>query len=296
MATMDWMPIARLAIAIAVLLYGSYTDWKTRTASDTCWLAMGIAGLAFLAFEMIDSGEDLTYLLMLVPIGWLFFDLLIDRKGLFESGVNYLPLSLYIVSFAVLGYMFYAFREEAYFWALISIPLMFLVYFILYIVDVVKGGADAKALIALSLLLPIYPIIGAMPLLDLPNDVAQYVMPFSLLALFYGALLTLAVPLYYLVVNLARGDRRFPSMLFGVRMDIAEAKGKFVWPMEYVDGGEIKISSLPKGPESIEDHFASLEAKGLTKIWVTPKIPMLIPITAGVIIAAVVGNVLFLFI
>ena len=144
--------------------------------------------------------------------------------------------------------------------------------------------------------MPVYPIIGSLPIIDLPSDVAQYVMPFSLLSLFYGALLTIVVPLYYLVVNTIRGDRRFPSMLFGVRMDMAEAKSKFVWPMEYVDGEEIKISSLPKGPESIEEHFASLEAKGLTRIWVTPKIPMLIPITVGVIIAAIVGNALFLFI
>jgi preflagellin peptidase FlaK len=290
------MPIARLAIAVAVLIYGSYTDWKTRTASDTCWIVMGIAGLAFLALDILDRGEDLTYLLMLIPIGWLFFDLLIDRKGLFESGINYLPIGLYAVSIAILGYMVYAFNGEAYLWALISIPLLFLLYFILYIFGVIKGGADAKALIALSLLVPTYPILGSLPIVDLPSDVAQYVMPFSLLSLFYGALLTIVVPIYYLLVNIVRGDRKFPSMLFGVRMDMAEAKRKFVWPMEYVDGEEIKISSLPKGPESIEEHFASLEAKGLTRIWVTPKIPMLIPITAGVIIAAVVGNALFLFI
>ena len=122
MANMDWMPIARLAIAVAVLIYGSYTDWKTRTASDTCWIIMGIAGLAFLALDILDRGEDLTYLLMLIPIGWLFFDLLIDRKGLLESGTNYLPLGLYVVSFVILGYMVYSFSGEAYLWALISIP------------------------------------------------------------------------------------------------------------------------------------------------------------------------------
>jgi archaeal preflagellin peptidase FlaK len=292
---MDWMPIARLAVAIAVLFYASYTDWKTRTASDTCWLVMGAAGLVFLAIEIINSGNDLVYLLMLIPIGWIFFDLLIDRDGLFESGINYLPLGLYVISFVILGWMLFSFNGDAFFWALISIPLMFLLYFVLYILDVVKGGADAKALIALSLLIPTYPVIGSIPLVDLPSDVAQYVMPFSLLTLFYGALLTLVVPLYYLVTNIVRGDRRFPSMLFGVRMDISDAKKKFVWPMEYIEGEEVRISSLPKGPESLEEHFASLEAKGLTTIWVTPKIPMLIPMTAGLIIAALLGNVMFLF-
>jgi len=289
------LPIARLGVALAVLLYGSYTDWKSREAPDGCWFVMGGAGLALLAFEMIDGGEDPMYLLMLLPIGWFFFDLLIDRDGLFENGVNIVPVALYAASFAILGWMAYSFIDEPYFWALISIPLMFLLYFVLYIMDVIKGGADAKALIALSLLVPTYPIIESIPLIELPSDVAQYVMPFSLLTLFYGAVLTLVVPLYYFVLNMARGDRRFPSMLVGIRMDIADAKKSFVWPMEYVDGEEIKISSLPKGPESIEEHYAQLEQKGLTRIWVTPKIPMLIPITVGLILAAVFGNLIFAF-
>jgi preflagellin peptidase FlaK len=231
--------------------------------------------------------------LFLLPIGWFFFDLLVDRDGLFEDGINVVPLVLYIASAACVGVLVFKFWNQAYFWELASIPLMFLLYYLLYIVDIVKGGADAKALIAISLLVPTYPIIGPLPLVALPTEMAQFIMPFSLLVLFYGALLTLVIPVYYLFYNLVKGDRKFPTMLFGLRMDTEEAKKKFVWPMEYVDGDEVKISSLPRGPESPEEHYAALESKGLTRIWVTPKIPMLIPITAGIVIATILGNVIF---
>ncbi|QLH75166.1 MAG: prepilin peptidase [Methanomassiliicoccales archaeon] len=290
------MPILRLAVALSALAYGSYTDWRTRTAPDSCWLAMGAAGLIILATEMVEEDWDPALLLMLIPIGWFFFDLLIERRGIFEGGVNVPPLALYVVSMAIIAWFFLDHYHEERFWALLSVPLMFLLYFVLYIIDVIKGGADAKALIALSLLIPWYPVMDGLPLLPLPSDVAQYIMPFSLLTLFYGAILTMVVPVYYFILNMVRGDRRFPSMFFGVRMDISEAKKRFVWPMDYIDGDEVRTSSLPKGPESLEEHFASLESKGLTRIWVTPKIPMLIPLTLGLVIAAVVGNVIFFFI
>lgn len=290
---MDWLPIISVAICFVVLCLASYSDWLTRMASDVYWAILGGAGLAFLGYRIITAGVDPLYLLFLLPIGWFFFDLLVDRDGLFEGGVNLLPVALYIASAVCVGVLVFKFWNQTYFWELASIPLMFLLYYVLYIVDIVKGGADAKALIAISLLVPTYPLIGPFPLVALPTQMAQYIMPFSLLVLFYGALITLVIPVYYLFYNLAKGDRRFPTMLFGLRMDTQEAKNKFVWPMEYVEGDEVKISSLPRGTDSPEEQYAALESKGLTRIWVTPKIPMLIPITAGVVIATILGNVIF---
>jgi len=291
---MDWLPLIRVTIAVAVLCLASYSDWRTRMASDAYWIAMGLVGLALLGWQIWDSGNDPLYLLFLFVVGWFFIDLLWDREGKEGALWRYMPLAMYAVLLVCMGVLIWKFMDQAYLYELITIPAMFLLYFILYLFDVIKGGADAKALMALSLLIPTYPVIGPFPLVALPTFEAQFIMPFSLLILFYGALMTLVIPVYYLIVNLVKGDRLFPAMLFGIRMDLADAKKRFVWPMEYVDGDEIKISSMPKGPESIEEHYASLEAKGLQRIWVTPKIPMLIPITAGIVLAAFIGNVIFI--
>jgi preflagellin peptidase FlaK len=291
---MDWLPIFRVAIAFLVLSLAAYSDWRTRMASDIYWGIMGVAGLLFLGYQILADGADPLYLLLLFPIGWFFFDLLIERKGLFEEGINIVPLALYVVSGLCVAIVLVSFWGQDYLWGIMIIPIMFIVYFLLYILDIIKGGADAKALIALTLMVPAYPEVGNLPLVDIPTQVSQYIMPFSLMVLFYGALFTIAIPIYYLFFNLVRGDRRFPLMLFGIKMDLSEAKNKFVWPMEYVEGDEVKASSMPKGPESLDEHYASLESKGLTRIWVTPKIPMLIPISAGLVFAAFVGNLLFI--
>jgi preflagellin peptidase FlaK len=289
---MDWLSVTRVAIALALLTMAAISDWETRTASDKYWAIMGVAGLALLGSQIVIDDLDPIYLLILLPIGWIFFDMLWDRKGLFEDGVNWLPLMLYVASAACLTFLVALHYDSEDLWALLSIPIMFVVYYLMYIVDIIKGGADAKALIALTLLIPVYPTVGMFPIVPVPEGVSQFVMPFSLLVLFYGALITLAIPIYYIFYNLSKGDRKFPAMVFGRRMDIEEAKKKHVWPMERVEGQEVEVSSVPQS-NPVEEQFAALEAKGMKRIWVTPKIPMLIPITIGLVIAVVVGNIVF---
>ena len=99
---MDWLSVTRVAIALALLTMAAISDWETRTASDKFWAAMGAAGLALLGVQIIMDDLDPLYLLILLPIGWVFFDMLWDRKGILEDGVFWLPLILYIASAACL--------------------------------------------------------------------------------------------------------------------------------------------------------------------------------------------------
>ncbi|MCU0861699.1 MAG: hypothetical protein MUE65_05205, partial [Methanomassiliicoccales archaeon] len=173
--------------------------------------------------------------------------------------------------------------------------IMFVLLMVLYQVDVIKGGADAKALIALSMMFPVYPMIGSFPLIQASSDLFALIFPFSLLVLFNAAILSLVVPLGLLLYNLAKRDVQFPAMLLGYRISIREAKKKFVWPMERVEEGELKFVYFPKEDEENEKILAELSAFGAKRIWVTPKIPFLIFITAGVAVSAIVGNPVLAF-
>jgi preflagellin peptidase FlaK len=203
---------------------------------------------------------------------------------------------MYALGFAILGGMIYLFNSDLYFWKLMIVPIMFLIFILLYQFDIIKGGADAKALIALAILFPLYPLIDTLPLIHLPYDAAQFVLPFPLLILFNAAVLTIAVPVFLLFYNLTMKDVRFPAMLFGYKLPVAEAKNKFVWPMERIENGALKFSVFPKGSEFTAEEFDQLTAAGLKEIWVTPKIPFLIPIAASLLFSVIIGNVLFLLI
>lgn len=293
---MEWTPLLMVAVSFTALALASWADWRTREASDLYWIIIGTAGLAFLALDMILHAPDALYFLFLVPIAVFFFDIFWDRKGIFEEGVNLLPLALYVVAFAVIAFLAFQFNQQQYFWQIMVVPVMFLLFILLYQFDVIKGGADAKALIALSIMFPLYPVIDGLPLIQIPFFSAQFILPFPLLILFNAALLTIAVPVFLLIFNAARGDYRFPAMLFGYKLPVSEAKNKFVWPMERVVDGRTRVSVFPKGEDSPVEQFDQLAAAGITETWVTPKLPFLIPITASLLFSVIIGNIFFLFI
>jgi archaeal preflagellin peptidase FlaK len=293
---MDWLPFVRLGVALAIACFASISDWRKREVSDLHWAVMGIAGLILLAFQIIQDNVDLTYLLFLLPMAWFFFDMLVERRGMFEDGINPLPIALYLGSFAIIAYLLSMFWSEGYMWQLLVIPILFVLFFFLYQFNIIKGGADAKALIALALLIPRYPLLGPFPLIPVSVTASQYVMPFALLVLFNAALLTLTVPVVLFFHNLYRRDFRFPTMFFGYMMDLPRAKEKFVWPMEYIKDGQLKMSVFVRPDEAIEDQINQLEAAGMKRIWVTPKIPFLIPITASLVFSTIVGNIIFLLV
>jgi len=293
---MDWISVLKVAIAFIVLAIAARADWRTREASDLYWMAIGGAGMVFLAAQMLLDGANIAYLAILAPIAWFFLDIFWDRKGMFEDGISPLPLGLYAMAFGLLAVMIYQYNADLYFWKLMIVPMMFLIFILLYQFDIIKGGADAKALIALSIMFPLYPIIEPLPLIDLPYDAAQFVLPFPLLILFNAAIITVIVPILLLFYNLSKKQVRFPAMLLGYRMPIEEARGKFVWPMERVEEGAVKFSVFPPASETVNEDLDKLSAAGLKEVWVTPKIPFLIPIAASLLFSVIVGNLLFLFI
>lgn len=292
---MDWMPIIKVAIAFVILALASWSDWRSRMASDGFWIVMGIFGMVFLAIQIYDAGVSPLYYLFLFPLSVFFFDLFWDRPGLFEKEGEEIALALFISAFIVLGALIVVFWEDMYLWKLMSIPIVFLVIILLYYFDIVKGGADAKALIAIALMFPLYPVFLEFPLITIPSEIVQYFFPFAILVLFNAALFLMIFPISFGFRNVVKGDGKFPLMFFGYRMDIAQARKKFVWSMERVEDGERKTSLFPKDEYEHEEILDQLEAVGADRIWVTPKIPFLIPMTISLLFSVLVGNIFFYF-
>src|SRR5439155_26260358 len=79
---------------------------------------------------------------------------------------------------------------------LYSMPAMILVYQLFYRARILHGGADAKALITLGLLVPTYPNRSPFPLMTLDPRVETFLrltFPFSLVYCVVAAFLFIAV-------------------------------------------------------------------------------------------------------
>jgi preflagellin peptidase FlaK len=169
-------------------------------------------------------------------------------------------------------------------WYLVFIPIMILLIYAFFQMRLLFGGADAKALMALAILIPIQPSIGNYP-------IWTSFWPGSWTVFCNAVLLFLVIPLSLLIYNIMKRNIQFPHVLLGYKMSVEKAKQTFVWPLERIKDGKRKLSYMPKEFDA-DKELAEFEKLGITEIWVTPKIPFMIPLLVGFIVAFFPGDLL----
>jgi len=170
------------------------------------------------------------------------------------------------------------------------------------------GGADAKALICLSLTLPFYPT----NFINWASD-----SPIFPLSVFSNAVIIAALSVVYVLLRNvvwrqrtgkqffegfkeASKGRKFLTLLSGykIRLDKLE-KDEFLYPLEDAqvsETGETKrtLVVFPKDEERgdiVQRIVATAkQEKNIDWVWVTPGLPMLVFITVGLIVALVFGD------
>jgi len=222
----------RLVVGFVILFYASYTDIKTRRASNILWVIMGVVGLIILIVQYFTIGFENIYYLLFIPV------------------------------------------------------MIGLVYVLFYL-RLIMGGADAKAFMALAILVPIKPNFLQFPIFE--GGVIS--MPGPWIILTNSLLLFLFIPLSLCVFNLIKRDIEFPHIFLGYKMSVEKAKQTFVWPLEKIVNGKRKLSVMPKEFDASKE-LLYFEELGFKEIWVTPKVPFMIPILAGFIATFILGDIL----
>jgi len=223
--------IIRLITGVVLLAYTSYTDIKTRRASNILWVIMGIVGAILLVIQYLDGGFPNIWYLAFIPI--------------------------------MIGLMYLFFQMR----------LLF-------------GGADAKALMALAILVPIQPVIEGFPLWK-----PYLSLPGSWIIFANATILFLLIPISLLVINIGKRNLRFPHCFLGYVISVEKAKQTFVWPLEKIKDGKRKLVYMPKNFD-VDEELAEFEKLGIKEIWVTPKIPFMIPLLTGFLAAFILGDIL----
>lgn len=159
----------------------------------------------------------------------------------------------------------------------------------LWWLGLIAGGADAKALMALGVLLPFpFTAEAGLPLLTSP-------MPGAFVVLADSLLLFLAIPLSFFVWNLLHGHLRLPHAFLGLKRPARTVRQGHAWPMEVVDEDgkrRTRLFASRMSTEEIETTFDRVQALGDERVWVTPKIPFMIPLLGGFVLAFLAGDLL----
>ncbi len=278
----------KIIIAISCLLYASYHDLKTRLVPKWIWWFMGIPALIFYGVEAY--GRNPALLIILLPLSGILVEALVERDELSDIRVTWPFFLIYLASFAGFVWGYITMRDEVLFIGALSAVAVSIFFFVLYYTNVIHGAADAKALVMLTLLFYRYPDFTGLFARKLP-DTLSALFPFSLSVLLLASLTVALLPIYFLVFNLMKGDRSFPEMLLGYRLDIESARKRKVWPMLILENVKPRRIILPR--KYMEIDWDALENAGIRDVWVTPKIPFIVPITIGFILALIIGNPMF---
>lgn len=299
------------------LYYYFYSDvdrgWKL-SGKEWGWVVIGVISLAIYivsVFHFNVAGVDKTLLYLLVATFFLFIInevllLLKDRSSriswlilMFLCFISLFYLSMHDQASHQAGLVFAKVSLNQGFMLSTSILLTIIVIYSLYNAGVVMGGADAKALMFVALLMPAYPVVSALSRDTLFFEKLSafpfqaYVFPFAIAILINGALLLLLYPLFFLILNVVRKDLSFPKCLFGYRLETSLFRDRFVWLLEREKDGDNKMALRPLGEREEMKQLESFIAGNVKKVWVQPKIPFLVLMTMGYVIAMIQGNMIY---
>jgi len=252
---------ARIILCLSFLIYASWSDWKTREVSNKVWVILGPLALALTGFQFLFCSSQ--------------------------------PLQLiqsYVLSFVVIS--------------VLAVAVFYAGGF---------GGADAKALMCIALALPVYPS----HLLPQPAGLFSPLFP---LTIFTNSVLLGALSVFYALLrnlvwkarnkgNLFDGldeesfGRKILALVSGYKVKLSKLKTGHTFPLEDLEVSEDgkakrKLMVFPKDEEReeiISRIVENIEEEKLEGgIWATPGLPLLIFITAGLIIALAYGDIVWI--
>jgi preflagellin peptidase FlaK len=256
-----------VAVTLCILIYASWSDYKTREVSNRVWAV-------YLPIAAVLSVSDI---------------LLYDPSKLILFGVS--------VGFTV-GLSFLLFYSGAF------------------------GGADSKALMCIAVALPFAPVALFTPVIaNSLSPVSQVIYPMTIFG--NGVLFAAASCVYMVLRNFVWHKKNKKEMftgtlahesigkkililITGYKMTIAKLKEKWhIFPMEDVESdGETalkrKLVVIPneEGRDGIVERLSNAAQAGKidSYVWATPGLPMLIFITAGLIVALLGGDLIWMLV
>ena len=280
---MEWYTAAGIIITILVMVSASYFDWRSRTVPDVHWWVLGLSGIALTAVSLAD-GMRIEWAMMLAGafLILLFILLDVDTAPIVDI-IAILAMAVLFIYPAVTSF------DDPTVKRLLVIPVCFVIFYILFSVGILRGGADAKCLMVMGMMFQICPEILGMPLIALPSFDIQVIFSFPIAVLFHAALFSFAWLFWTVIRKIYR--RTDPVQMYTLswyRMSIDEARRSHVWPKQDAVGGMIvNVKGIPD-----DGALDRLEAAGAKDVWVTPIIPFMVPILAAVLFIITVGSLL----
>jgi len=315
-AILGWTRTAVLFIGMGI---AAWMDHRNRRVPNDHWLTWSKPAIFLWALDLMNQGADWTIYLTASAVVAYASTSVLGRATLRDarngSGLDRVVLVWYAVS--AVGVVAGALKHQGtgpvdvllndgdalgiLWWKTLGVAGVIAVVDLAWRWRLLHGGADAKALMWVALLFPSWSTVP-MPLSTVTAE-AVVVLPVALALLMWGGLAFFVIPLLLLANNLRRGHLRQWSDLrlawHATRIPLADVMHRHVWmlttTMVMPDGRTevVHTARAPRRtptPDEVAQSVASLEALGVTSVWVSMKMPLLVFLWPAVLPLVLVGE------
>ncbi len=310
--------IARIIVAIIALGLASYTDIRTRKVPNTLWYVTAGIGVGLLVVDLsMLEGSTGWYLLLAFPVAAVFAVVVTggelwpvmpsdeedqDRELTPSEARVYVAdlvvsAILLVTSVAILVLAYYNLSDTGPYWFIVSSVMMIVVALGFYLARILHGGGDAKALMTLAVLFPIYPLADTFSLLETPAGM-DLLFPFALAVLINAAIITALLPIAFIIVSAIRGPLAFPEALFGYPVPPDDVDETRMWLLYEAGEGSIELTRRlwPRRSKAANEAraraLAIIRDRHEATVYVSPKIPFMVPMLIGLFLAIFLGNII----
>ena len=315
-AILGW---TRVAVLLLGMGWAAWMDHKTRRVVNEHWIVWAKPAIFIWALDLMVQGADWTIYLTASAViayasvsvfgrptikdalngSWMdrtfLFWYAVSTVGLVAGALQYqttTPLEVVLDDGEALGMLW---------WKTASLLLVVLFIDLAWRLRLLHGGADAKALMWVTL---VFPTWAAVPLpFSNMAEVSVIALPVSIALLIWGGLAFLLIPVVMLVLNFKRGDVRSIGDLrlawHASMMSLEDVPRRHVWMLTdtmAMPNGELRVVHATRAPrktptdEALADHIARLSTLGVEKVWVSHKMPLLVFLFPAVLPLVLLGD------
>ena len=315
-AILGW---TRVGVLLLGLGWAAWMDHKDRRVPNEHWIVWAKPAIFIWALDLMVQGADWTiYLTAAAVVAYASVSVFgrptlgdaingswMDRSfllwylaggiGVVAGALEYqstTPLDVLLNEGEPLGMLW---------WKTASLFSVILLIDLAWRLRLLHGGADAKALMWVSLLFPTWATVP-LPMSGM-GDGAVVALPVSISLLIWGGLAFLLIPFVMLGLNLKRGDiKRFGDLRLAWHasmMSIDVVPQRHVWLLSTtmaLPNGETRVVHSTRAPRTtpsekeLDADLEELRLLGVDKVWVSHKMPLLVFLFPAVLPLVLFGD------
>ena len=310
---------SRVGVLLLGMGWAAWMDHKARKVSNEHWLVWVKPAVFIWCLELLARDADWTVFLTASAIVAYASMAVIGRptvKDILAGNREDIIVSVwYLVSFLGVAFGMVKYSDVdlldlllgeatgmvALYWMTLSGLLVIFVIDLGWRLRLIHGGADAKALMWVAILIPNW---STMPVITDYNREIILQLPPAISLLMWGGLTFLLIPLVLVVKNLVHGNvkslRDLRMFWHSTVMSLDKVQQSHVWLLSSIikmPNGQVSVYHRTRAPrrtpseQELSEQIATLRHNNIEEVWVSYKLPLLVFLFPVIIPMAIFGDI-----